>query len=171
MFGNRDNKIETPEAPVMPVTNTDTRDQKKRGDNNNTITAYLGPDTHVEGTLRFDHSVLIEGTFKGKIVSKGQLVVGEGAEVDAEIESRTVAIKGTVRGTVNASERVQIQGQATVIGDITTTSLQMDETVTFEGKCSMGSDANRKAAQQHSERRNDRKDQERIMDAVESVKA
>ncbi|HEX9640534.1 MAG TPA: polymer-forming cytoskeletal protein [Candidatus Krumholzibacteria bacterium] len=169
MFGNRDNKTETPEAVVMPTTISETREAKKRGDN--TITAYLGPDTHVEGTLRFDHSVLIEGTFKGKIISKGQLVVGEGAQVDADIESRTVAIKGTVRGTIQASERVQIQGQATVIGDITTASLQMDESVTFEGKCSMGSDANRKAAQQTSERHHERKDQERILSAVESVKS
>ncbi len=101
------------------------------------ITAYLGPDTHIEGTLRFQHSVLIEGSFKGEIHSGGSLVIGESAVVEARITTLNITIKGVVKGTIEASERVCIQGNGQVYGDITTASLQMDESVVFQGSCSM----------------------------------
>lgn len=170
MFGKTDTKTDIPRPSTPP--RTENRPASRNTDSN-TITAYLGADTHVEGTLRFDHSVLIEGTFKGSIESKGQLVIGEGAEVDADIESRTVTIKGSVRGTINASERIQIQNNATVIGDITTPSLQMDETVTFEGKCSMtgGAKAARRREDERREHEQSEKAKDNIIDAVATVKS
>lgn len=161
MFGTRDNEKDPQQTaatppPVRPA------QKSNRGD---TITAYLGPDTSVEGTLKFEHSVLIEGKFKGKIESTGSLVVGEGAHVEAEIISGTVSIKGKVEGSIQASERVQIQGQGIVMGDITTPSLQMDEAVTFEGRCSMGGSNHSKS----KDRDKAQADKQKIVDAVHSV--
>ena len=172
MFGKNDSKTES-ERPTIAPTPTPTRSTKNNPSNNDgTITAYLGPDVSIEGTLRFEHSVLIEGQFKGTIESDGQLVIGENAEVDADVQSRHVSIKGTLRGTVNATERVQVQGNATVLGDITTPSLQMDETVTFEGKCSTGKPVGKsKKDQQKRETERAEQSKEEILDAVESVKA
>lgn len=166
MFGNREKEglPMTSQAPPTRNTINSTR-QSPRGD---TITAYLGPDTEVEGTLRFEHSVLIEGRFKGEIHSQGSLVIGEGAEVDAEITSRSVTVKGTVHGSMTATERVQIQSNGCVLGDITTPSLQMDESVTFEGRCSMGS-ANQRQKSQKSREESSKKDEQKILDAVDSV--
>jgi len=134
-----------------------------------TITAYLGPDVSIEGILRFEHSVLIEGKFKGEIQSNGQLVIGESAEVEADIQSRQITIKGTVKGTVKATERLQIQGKAEVSGDLTTPSLQMDETVTFEGKCSMTPNSGNNNQRREQERAEN--DKKQILEAVGSIKA
>ncbi len=175
MFGNnREKEPMSPTSINTPQGHQGQKSSSSRGQD--TITAYLGPDTSVEGTLRFEHSVLIEGKFKGEIESDGSLVIGEGAEVDAEIKSRIINIKGTVRGKIVASERVQIQGNGVVLGDITTPSISMDESVVFEGSCSMGRAANRRTSdgkQQQNQGQHDKnkkKDTDKIVDAVESVR-
>ena len=102
------------------------------------ITAYLGPDVTIEGTLRFDQSVLIEGEVKGAIQSEnGVLVIGEKARVDAAIQAGSVTVRGHVEGKIVATQRVHLQNEGVLIGELTTPSLQMDENVTFDGSCSM----------------------------------
>ena len=120
------------EASSPPPTKT-----KNKNKNSSQITAYLGPDVHIEGKLRFTNSVLIEGTFKGEIESSGSLVIGENAEVDAQIMTKTITIKGSLKGSVEASERVELKHNGRLQGDVITPSLQMDETVFFQGSCSM----------------------------------
>lgn len=135
MFGGKDKQEERKPMPTIdtnPVNTTKSKSQPA-----SQITAYLGPDVHIEGTLKFENSVLIEGTFKGKIESGGSLVIGDDAQVDAEISTRSITIKGKVKGSINASERVEIKNRGELLGDIVTSSLQMDETVIFEGSCSM----------------------------------
>lgn len=167
MFNSKDGKktIDYPAPPrPAPVSG--------RAPAEGTITAYLGPDTHIEGTLRFQHSVLIEGTFKGEIQSGGNLVIGESATVEARISTRTISVKGVVKGAIEATERVQIQGNGQVYGDITTGSLQMDESVVFQGSCSMPSNTGTKSTPNKDRDRGDatQRDQERILDAVMKTK-
>ena len=50
------------------------------------IQALLGRGTAFEGTLAFEGRVRIDGRFAGKVFSEGILILGDGAEVDAEIE-------------------------------------------------------------------------------------
>lgn len=134
MFGNSNQRDEsTPSRPAPATPRSSNSNQQNEG-----ITAFLGPDTSIEGTLRFENSVLIEGKFKGRIESaNGSLVIGEKAEVEADIEVGTASIRGTVTGSVNASQRVQLQGEGSLSGDLSTPSLQMDDSFTFEGSCSM----------------------------------
>src|SRR5687768_7505545 len=50
------------------------------------ITALLGRGTRFEGKLQFEGRVRIDGAFKGEIRSDDVLIIGDGAEVDADIE-------------------------------------------------------------------------------------
>ena len=65
-----------------------------------TPNALLGRGAEFEGKLTFEGTVHIEGRFKGEIFSEGTLVVGEGAEVHAEIRVGSVVIQGNVVGNV-----------------------------------------------------------------------
>ena len=58
------------------------------------ITALLGRGTHFEGKLHFEGRVRIDGSFRGQIMSSDILIIGDGAEVEAEIDVATVIIKG-----------------------------------------------------------------------------
>lgn len=64
-------------------------------------------------------------------------MVGEGAEVHAEVDIGEIIIQGLVVGNIRARRAVEIHAPGKVRGDITTPSLQIDKGVIFEGKCFM----------------------------------
>ncbi|NOZ86377.1 MAG: polymer-forming cytoskeletal protein [Deltaproteobacteria bacterium] len=101
------------------------------------MNAILGQGSEFEGKLSFQGTVRIDGKFKGEVLSDDVLVVGESAEVRAEISVGTVIINGKVWGDVRAKESVQIHAPAQLRGNIFTPSLTIDEGVVFEGKCQM----------------------------------
>src|SRR5690606_35746927 len=68
------------------------------------ITALLGRGTRFEGKLHFTGRVRIDGGFRGDIQSEDVLIIGEGAEVEGEIDVATVIIKG---GSVSANIRAK----------------------------------------------------------------
>jgi len=164
MFGSKDRQDDITVAPTASA-------PARRNSSKDEITAYLGPDVTIEGTLKFDQSVLIEGQVKGEIQSdNGVLVIGEKAKVQADIHAGAVTVRGRVEGTINATQRVHLQNEGVLIGELTTPSLQMDENVTFDGSCSMPrkGDSSRSNSNSsiHSKKKNST---DAIVDAVESV--
>jgi cytoskeletal protein CcmA (bactofilin family) len=99
----------------------------------------LGRGTHFEGKLHFEGCVRVDGSFRGQIQSDDTLVIGEGADVDAEIDVATVIIKGgSVRGNVRASRSIELYVPAVVQGSLHAPEVFMDKGVQFSGSCTMG---------------------------------
>lgn len=105
------------------------------------LQASLGKGSRVEGKLRFEGSVRIDGQVDGEIEAQDSVIIGETAEINAHLTAGTVVVKGKVNGDVNARKRVELQAPARLTGNITTPSLVIHEGVIFEGHCSMGSGA------------------------------
>jgi cytoskeletal protein CcmA (bactofilin family) len=102
------------------------------------ITALIGRGTHFEGKLSFEGSVRIDGSFRGEIESADVLVVGDGAEVEAEIRVGTVIIKGgSVTGNVRAAHSIELYVPARVTGTLHSPEIFMDKGVQFSGTCTM----------------------------------
>jgi cytoskeletal protein CcmA (bactofilin family) len=102
------------------------------------ITALLGRGTEFEGKLHFEGRVRIDGVFKGEIKSEDTLVIGEGAEVHAEIDVATVIVRGgVVHGNIRAKTAIEIHAPAKMVGNLQSPSLFIDRGVEFEGSCRM----------------------------------
>ena len=101
------------------------------------INTLLGKGSEFEGKLTFEGTVRVDGKLSGEVFSDNVLVVGEGAEVHAEIDIGEIIIQGLVVGNIRARRSVEIHAPGKVRGDITTPSLQIDKGVIFEGKCFM----------------------------------
>ena len=101
------------------------------------INTLLGKGSEFEGKLTFEGTVRVDGRLAGEIFSDDVLVVGEGAEVHAEVDIGEIIIQGLVVGNIRAKRAVEIHAPGKVKGDITTPSLQIDKGVIFEGKCFM----------------------------------
>jgi cytoskeletal protein CcmA (bactofilin family) len=101
------------------------------------INTLLGRGSEFEGKLTFEGTVRIDGKLSGEIFSDDVLVVGEGAEVHAEIDIGEIIIQGSVIGNIRAKRGVEIHAPGRVRGDITTPSLQIDKGVIFEGRSYM----------------------------------
>jgi cytoskeletal protein CcmA (bactofilin family) len=64
--------------------------------------------------------------------------LGKDGLVEGNIEGRQADIMGTVRGKLMIKELLSLRGNATVNGDIVAGKLEIESTVTFNGKCQMG---------------------------------
>ena len=98
----------------------------------------LGPRSVMEGNLVFEGTLYLNGHVKGAIESNtGTIVVGEEAMIHADVLVRTATIKGEIRGTVRATERLELIPPARVYGDINAPVVQIDAGVIFEGACTI----------------------------------
>jgi cytoskeletal protein CcmA (bactofilin family) len=109
------------------------------------INTVFAKDTEFYGDLNFSKSLQINGYFEGEIISDGFLVVGEEATVKANIKAKTLIIKGTIYGNVEADERLEIHTKGKLYGNIRTAKLKIADGVVFEGNCEMIKDENKKA--------------------------
>ena len=110
------------------------KSDSERGD----LNGFLDAGSHIEGDLHFEDTFRIDGKLSGRVVSKGDLVVGEQGEVEGEIGVGRIFISGTVRGSVQAAQRVEITARGKVHADVETPSLMIEDGAFFEGRCSMG---------------------------------
>jgi cytoskeletal protein CcmA (bactofilin family) len=101
------------------------------------INTLLGRGSEFEGKLTFEGTVRIDGKLSGEIFSDDVLVIGEGAEISAEIEVGVIIVEGNVTGNIRAKRAVELHSPARMKGNIETPSLYIDKGVMFEGHCKM----------------------------------
>lgn len=109
-----------------------------KGDELDGLNAFLGVGCRYHGKLAYEGTVRIDGQFSGEIMSDGTLIVGEGAELKAEIKVGTVIISGRVSGNIIAREKLELKRTAFVVGTIYSPVLKVAEGGIFEGTCRMG---------------------------------
>lgn len=101
------------------------------------VSTVFSNETEFEGELFFKKSLQIDGKFEGEITSGDFLVIGEGAEVRANIKVNTLLLKGTIYGNVEARKKLEIFSTGKLFGNIRTGKLIIADGVVFEGKCEM----------------------------------
>src|SRR5664279_1228890 len=102
-------------------------------------TTLLGKGSEFEGKLSFEGTVRVDGKLTGEIFTDDVLIVGEGAEVNAEVTVGSIVIQGIVRGNITAKRSVEIHSPGRVKGNINTPSLFIEKGVFFDGQCQMDS--------------------------------
>ncbi|HTX72303.1 MAG TPA: polymer-forming cytoskeletal protein [Rectinemataceae bacterium] len=112
--------------------------KSKKDDSTPLIATTLGKETSFTGTLRFKDSLRIRGNFEGEIDAMGRLVIDADATVSARrIRATSVVVGGTVRGDIEAADRLELLPSAKVFGNIRTAKLRIADGVIFEGTCEM----------------------------------
>lgn len=108
---------------------------EKSGDKG--LQTIIGPGTSLEGTITVPHSVRVDGTLKGKLETSETLTVGNTGRIEADIIAKSAIIGGIVRGNLSVEERVELEANASLIGDLKTRDLVINEGATFHGNCAM----------------------------------
>jgi cytoskeletal protein CcmA (bactofilin family) len=100
---------------------------------------HIGPSVVFDGTLTTDEDITIDGQLSGSLhVRDADLTIGRPARVDASLRAHRVVVFGTVRGTISASERIELTSSAVVTGDISATHVVIAEGARFNGRVDMG---------------------------------
>lgn len=97
----------------------------------------IGAGITIEGEITSDDDVVVQGTVRGKLVTKDAVSVEQGGSVEADISAGPVAIAGTVTGNITSNDRVDLQNGAKVIGNVKATRITIADGAQFKGNVDM----------------------------------
>ncbi len=110
---------------------------KERRPDPDVVDVSLGPRATFSGNLRCDGSIRIEGVMEGgELETLGNVIIGPGAKVLANIRARTVSISGAYNGQIDA-QRVELLEGGRAWGVIKVASFLLDEGAYLRGELVM----------------------------------
>jgi cytoskeletal protein CcmA (bactofilin family) len=109
-------------------------------------TGWLGSSLHVKGDISGTEDLLIDGAVEGMIQLDGRkLTVGSTAKLTADINARDVVVYGYVKGNVRATGRIEIRKDGSVIGNLTTAQIMIEDGADFKGSIEIDRSAAKEA--------------------------
>jgi len=102
------------------------------------IDSLIGAGTTVRGDVVFEGGLRIDGTVLGNVTASdgtaGTLVVSEHARIDGRVDVAHVVVNGSVNGPVAASDSLELQAKARIVGDVTYRTLEMHVGAFVQGR-------------------------------------
>ncbi len=97
-------------------------------------TARLGASLHVKGEITGNEDLAIDGSVEGLVhLEDRKLTVGASARVTADVIAREVVVYGNVKGNLRARDRIEIKKDGSVVGDLTTARIMIEDGAYFKG--------------------------------------
>lgn len=106
-----------------------------------TLNGFLDRGSHFQGELTFEDTFRIDGRFEGKIRSGSELILGDSADVNADIEVGRLSVNGKLSGSVHATERIELLARSRVFATLSSPVLKIEEGAFFQGTCQMADKA------------------------------
>ena len=100
----------------------------------NDFPTTIGPDAFFKGHLKFEKGARLLGRFEGEISSTGELVVAQGARINADVKVDSIRIDGELKGNLNVAAKVQLSSSGRVEGDIQASRLEVAEGAVLIGQ-------------------------------------
>ena len=122
MFG-KENQKETPPTSAPRKKNS---------------SSVIGESVCFNGTIRVEGSMIIHGEVEGSITCTGELVVGKTGRIKADLDVGSAVVGGWVEGRISAKERVELQTDSHLKGDVHAKSFVIQDGCFFQGNCIMG---------------------------------
>ena len=107
----------------------------------------IGENISIEGNIRGDEHLVIEGSMKGNVeMEKHNFTVGSKGRVEGEINAQNVKVSGQMIGNIKTQGKVEITKEADFIGDIRTKSISVEDGAYFKGSIELDKEPHRKTA-------------------------
>ena len=104
----------------------------------NSDVAIIGSSIHINGDLRGDEDLRIEGNVSGTVELKNSaLTIGKEGKVKAGVYAKSIAVDGETKGDLCATECVSVHVNARVQGNIIAPKVSIEEGAHFKGSIEM----------------------------------
>ena len=139
MWRNKQSQVDKPSPPpapglAPPITPITPADAIRLTSAPGRTTARLELDPEVTGKISGNENLHIDGTVEEPISLKCyRLTVGSKAKVTAEVVAREVVVYGKVYGNLRVLDRIEIKKDGSMIGDITTARVLIEDGAYFKG--------------------------------------
>ena len=101
----------------------------------------ISAGTIIKGEITSPYDIRIDGTFEGKVQTKGRVVVGEKANVLGDIICGNIDLWGKVDGNVYVKDTLALKEGCVVNGNLHVKRLSVELGSTFNGNCRMITEA------------------------------
>jgi cytoskeletal protein CcmA (bactofilin family) len=94
--------------------------------------------TQIEGDIRCESNIRIDGVFSGNLITNGRLVLGLSGKITGTVQCGNAEIEGEIEGKISVQELLSLKSTAKINGDIFTDKLSIEPGANFTGECKMG---------------------------------
>ena len=95
----------------------------------------VGANVRLQGTLKDTNDIIVHGTVEGDVISDKSIMVTESAMVKGPVIGGIITIGGTVKGSIEAKDKLEILTSGKVSGSISAATLIIQAGAQFNGKC------------------------------------
>jgi cytoskeletal protein CcmA (bactofilin family) len=98
----------------------------------------IGPTIVISGELTSGEDITVQGRVNGQVmVRESALTIGEQAQLKADVRGARVIVKGRLKGSIVASERIELAPSATVDGSLSANQVILTDGTQFNGRIDM----------------------------------
>ena len=97
----------------------------------------IGSNITIEGDITGDDSLIIEGIVRGTVTVKSDVTVTQDGQVEADVESQSIEIAGSVHGNVHAVDKIDIKAGGRLVGDVKAPRVLIADGAAFKGNINM----------------------------------
>jgi len=116
----------------------------------NSAPTVFGKTMRIVGEVTSSEELQLDGELEGKLNLNGKLTIGPTSKVNANIKAKEVVIYGNVKGNVEAENRISLRNGASIVGDIKTAGIVIEDGAYFKGGIDISRGETEKAAPQVS---------------------
>src|SRR6266700_7936423 len=95
---------------------------------------HIGESIVIKGDVSGGGDVYLDGELEGSVeLPDASLTVGSGGRIRANLQARSIVVQGRVDGNLYGLERAELKKSATVVGDIYTPRIAIEDGAFLEG--------------------------------------
>lgn len=137
---------QTSVAPVAPLNAQKETPRPAASYSERADVGHIGKSVVIRGELTGSEDLYLDGDIEGTIdLRDHKLVIGPNGKIKATVSARDLVIHGKVEGNVSGSERVELKKSCSVVGDISTQRIVIEDGAFFKGAIDIKESAPRKA--------------------------
>ena len=96
--------------------------------------AHIGKSVAVKGEISGSEDLYVDGEVRGAIeLRDNSLTVGPNGKIEANVTAREIIVHGSLNGNVQASEKIEIRKTGSLLGDLTTARIIIEDGAYFKG--------------------------------------
>ena len=87
----------------------------------------------LKGEMSSDEELYLDGEIEGSLDIRHKLTIGPNGKVKANVKARELVVFGSIQGNVEAVGRIVIMTGASIMGDVKTAGIVIEDGAYFKG--------------------------------------
>jgi cytoskeletal protein CcmA (bactofilin family) len=126
--------VPPPVAAAAPSIPTPQKETPKASDPHRADVGHIGKSVQIKGELTGSEDLYLDGSIEGTVdLRDHSLIIGPNGKIKAAITARDLVVHGRIEGNVTATGRVELRKSCTLIGDVSTQRIVIEDGAFFKG--------------------------------------